>query len=305
MKKGIFGLIIFIILALVVWRIVENQYAKRRVEKKETAATEVSTEKVRRDVISKTIQYSGNIAGVEQVNIYPMEETGRLLRYLVKEGDRVSKGSVIALVDRSIKGLNYKPATIISPISGIVGMLFLDKGAAVAPQIPVAMIANMSKLKVKIQISEEELKIAKKGQEAIIRVDMYSDTTFSGILKDITPVINPLSRTATGEIIMNNSHHLLKPGMFARVQLVVEKHTDAIVVPEKAIIRRGEKEIVFTKMGDVAKKKDVKIGIKSNDMIEVVEGLDEGEEVIVSGNYGLRDDVKIFVKKNNKLGGQQ
>ncbi len=305
MKKGIFWTIIIVIIGLVVWRVVQHEVLKGRKQVEVSVQTDVVVEKATRDVITDEMSYAGNIVGIEQVNVYPMEETGRLIRYLVKEGDKVSKGRVIAIVDRSIKGLNYKPAQISVPISGIVGILFLDKGAMVAPQIPLAMIANIDRVKVEIQISEVELRIIKEGQNARVRVDFYPENTFSGIITEITPVVNPLSRTAKGEIVIDNPEHLLKPGMLARVRLIVAKHRDVIVVPEKAVLVRNDREIVFTKRGDIAKKKDVKTGIKNNDMIEVVEGLNDGEEVIVSGNYGLRDGAKIRVKKNNRLGGQQ
>mgnify|MGYP001029785724 CR=1 FL=1 len=300
MKKGFWWIILIVFLALIVFRVVQKQSRKGIAEVKESAPTQVVVEAVKRDTLISTISYSGNITGKEHVNVYPMEETGRLIKYTVKEGDRVSKGSVIAIVDRSIKGMSFQPAKITSPISGIVGMLFLDKGATVAPQIPLAMIVNMDEVKVEIQILEDDLLRVRKGQNAFVKVDLYPDTVFEGNLKEITPVVNPLSRTAKGQIIIDNPKHLLKPGMFTRVEIIIEKHIDALVVPEKAVLKREGKEIVFIRDGDIAIAKEVKTGIKTEGKIEILSGVEKGESVIVLGNYGLRDGQRIRVESRER-----
>ena len=301
MKKWLLWLILTIIIALIIFRITQFQMHKGKEVMANEVPTVVAVQKVERDSIVKTVSYAGNIVGEEQVNVYPMEETGRLIKYLVREGDRVSKGSVIAIVDRSIKGLNFQPARITSPISGIVCMLFLDKGATVAPQIPLAMISNINKVKVEIQIPEDDLLTVKKGQLAKVKVDLYPDTIFTGILRKITPVINPLSRTAKGEIVIKNPEQLLKPGMFARVEVIVEKHKNTFVVPEKAVLTMDNKKIVFVVNGNIAEKLEVKTGLKSNGKVEIIKGLKEGEQVIVTGNYGLVDGAKIKVRNRKPI----
>ena len=293
--KKIGWIAIIVIVGIIIFRVVQKF---RKVEEKVEIEVpmEVVIENVKKGDIAQILEYTGNIAGQEQVQVYPIEETGRLIKYLVKEGNRVSKGDVIALVDRSIKGMEFQSAKITSPISGTVAMLFLDKGAMVAPQISIAMIANMDRVKVEIQIVEKELTRIKKGQFARAKVDAYPDKTFTGRLTELSPAINPLSKTAKGEIIINNPHHLLKPGMFARVELIVDKHKDILVISNKAVLKREDKEIVFTDVGGIAKQKEVKTGFKDKNYTEIISGLELGESVIVLGNYGLRNGAKIRVK---------
>lgn len=294
--KKLGWIIVVVIVGIIVFRIVQHFKTGESAKSVTEVATEVLIEEVKMGVIANTLSYTGNIAGEEQVTVYPIEETGRLIKYLVKEGDIAKKGQVIALVDRSIKGMEFQSAKITTPISGTVGMLFLDKGAMVAPQVPIAMIANIDKIKIKIGVTERDLPKVQKGESAVITVDAYPDKKFQGELKQISPFINPLTKTAEGEIIVPNQEHLLKPGMFARVELIIEEHTNTIVVPEKAVIERDDKRVIFVLKEDHAEMREVETGIESEGSIEVLKGLKIGEKVITLGNYGLRDNAKVRVK---------
>ena len=296
MKKVILLVVAIIVAGLIVFRIIQR-FLPQKEETGVEVPTEVVVQNAKRGNIAKTISFTGNIVGEEQVNVHPIEETGRLIKYLVKEGDRISKGAAIALVDRSIKGLEYQPATIVSPISGVVGMLFLDPGAMVSPQIPVAMIANMDVVKVEIAVVEKDIASIKKGQKAKIRVGAYPDEVFTGALRQLSPVINPMSRTAKGEIHIKNPGHRLRPGMYAKADLIIKEHKDVIVVPQKAVIERDDKKLVFLSEGDsLAREKEVEIGFDDEEKIEIVSGIKEGEKIIVLGNYGLRDGARITVR---------
>ncbi|MCK4352192.1 efflux RND transporter periplasmic adaptor subunit [candidate division WOR-3 bacterium] len=291
--KKIGWIVIIVIVGIIVFRIIQKFKTKETVKSIVEVPTEVVIEEVKRGDIAQTLSYTGNIVGKEQVNIYPIEETGRLIKYLVKEGDIIKKGQVIALVDRSIKGMEFKPAKITSPISGTVGMLFLDKGAMVSPQIPVATIAKLNKVKVKIQIPEKDLPKVHKGQSAVITVDIFPDKKFLGKLEGLSPFVNPMTKTSPGEIIVPNPGHLLKPGMFARVELIIEKHINTIVVPEKTVIQKNGKRVLFVVKEDCAEMREVETGIENEGSIEILKGLKIGEKVITLGNYGLRDGAKV------------
>ena len=193
--------------------------------------------------------------------------------------------------------MEFQPAKITSPISGTVAMLFLDRGAIVSPQIPIAIIAQTDKVKVEIQIVEKDIPKVKKGQPARIRVDAYPEEIFIGNLEELSSAVNPLSKTLKGKIIITNQLYLLKPGMFARVELIIAEHKGKLVVPNKAVLKREGREIIFTDIGGTAKLKEVETGFKDETHTEIINGLEENERVIVLGNYGLRDEAKIKVKE--------
>jgi len=296
MKKRFWWIILIIFVAFIAFRIVQQFKTREPVKSVTEVATEVVIEEVRRGYIAQTLSYTGNIAGGEQVTVHPIEETGRLIKYLVKEGDIVKKGQVIALVDRSIKGMEFRDAKITSPISGTVGMLFLDKGAMVAPQIPIAMIADIDRVKIKIQVIEKDLAGVHKGQSVVITVDAYPGEKFRGKLEQLSPFVDPMTRTVEGEIIVPNPGHLLKPGMFARIELITEEHTNTIVVPEKTVIEKDGERVVFVLKGEHAEMREVETGIESEHSIEILKGLKIGEKVITLGNYGLRNGARIKVE---------
>ena len=297
MKKLVWIIILVIVIGGIAFRIVQELKEREVLEPIAEVPTEVVIEEVRRGDIAKTISYTGNITGEEQVTIHPIEETGRLIKYLVKEGDEVEKGDEIALVDRSIKGMEFQPARITSPISGVVGMLLLDKGASIAPQIPIAMIADIDRVKIEIQIIESDLTRVHRGQSAVIRVTTYSDKEFQGRLETISPFVNPVTRRAEGEIVVPNLGHLLRPGMFATVELIVEESKDVLIVPNRAVLNREGREIVFVadSLGAIAVLREVETGFIDENRTEIISGLREGEPVIVLGNFGLREGAKIRI----------
>jgi membrane fusion protein, multidrug efflux system len=288
--------IILIIAALVVSGIVSRK-KKPQESVKEEIPTEVTVEEVKNGDITKTLSYIGNIVGSEQTNIYPIEETGKLIKYLVKEGDIVSKGDTVALIDRSVKGMDYKPAIINSPIPGIVGNLSLDPGSMVAPGMPIAMVANINTVKVEMDIPENDISLVKRGMKANIKISSYPDDIFNGQLKEMNPVLNPMSRTASASISIPNPGRKLRPGMFANVELIIEEHNGVVVVSEKAITEKDNKKVVFVIVdGDKAERREVTTGLESNGFIEILTGLNPGEKIITLGNYGLENGTKITVK---------
>ncbi|MBI4723164.1 MAG: efflux RND transporter periplasmic adaptor subunit [Candidatus Stahlbacteria bacterium] len=294
MKKLIWSIII-IIVAVIIIRIIYKP--KKLTEKiREEIPTEVVVEEVRMGKITKTISYTGNIVGREQINVLPIEETGKLMQYLVKEGDKVLRGDTIALIDRSMKGLDFKPAIITSPISGVIGMVYLDEGATVSPAIPVVMVANIDIVKVEVNVPENDIKHIKRGMKANITVASYSDELFVGELRKLSPVLNQMSRSAKATITISNFNHKLKPGMYANVDLVIEEHKNAIVVPEKTVIEKEGKKVVFVLNGEYAEMKEVETGLEDSGFVEILAGLNLGEKIITLGNYGLTDKAKVTIK---------
>lgn len=296
MKKLIGIVLIIIIAALIVSGIISKKQ-KPKENIKEEVPTEVTVEEVKSGNITKTLSYIGNIVGSEQTNVYPAEETGKLIRYVVKEGAMLSKGDTIALIDRSVKGMDFKPAIINSPISGIVGNLSLDPGSMVAPGIPVAMVANINTVKVEMDIPEKDIFQVKVGLKANIKVSSYPDEIFNGKVTEMSPVLNPMSRTAKANISIPNPGHKLRPGMFANVDLIIEEHNNVVIVPEKAVTEKDNKKVAFVMNEDKAEMREVTTGLESNGFVEILTGLNSGEKVITLGNYGLENGAKIVIGK--------
>jgi len=130
-----------------------------------------------------------------------------------------------------------------------------------------------------------------------ITVDAYPRNTFRGTVSNINPTVDPLSRSFTLKVRIPNKDQRLKPGMFARATIYPEIHKNAIVVPFKAVVTSGENAHVYVIEGNGVKLQKIATGITDEEVIEVIEGLAEGEVVAVDGHYGMPDNTKVSVSK--------
>jgi len=258
--------------------------------------------------LQEILKFTGDIEGKDQVHVYP-KVTGKLIEYKVQEGARVEKQDVIALIDRDVTGFKFEPAPVEAPISGVAAKTYLDQGDSVSPQVPIAVVADMDEVKIKIEIVEVDYPKVKIEQTAKVTVDAYPDKEFEGKLSKLSALVNPNTRTATAEITIANPGHLLVPGMFARISLLVGEH-EALVVPRDAILRLPGTGVYycFKVEGNQAKKALIELGMRENNWQEinpvrkefsngVKEGLKEGDLVILSGQGILKTGVAVEVKK--------
>lgn len=191
-------------------------------------------------------------------------------------------------------------ATITSPIDGIIAHKNVEPGEVVSPPVmpgkALLDIVDMSRLKTTVKISETRVKIIRLGQEAIISLDGFPGESFPGKISMISPVVDANSRTFKAEVLIPNPDNRLKPGMFARVQLVLTKRTDVLKIPVKAITEGKEGKVVFLAVNGTAKTQTVTLGISDEFDTEVISGLNPGDQVIIEGNLGLEHGDKIVIK---------
>ncbi len=189
---------------------------------------------------------------------------------------------------------------ISSPMNGIVIQRFIDPGelttdASMAKNAPLLAINNLDSVKVKVAVGEKELREVKIGQLVRVKIDAYPNKTFSGKINKIAPLVDPLSRTTELEIKVNNRDYLLKKGMFARVEIIVQKKDDALLIPSEALLEEGDKKTVFVVDNNRVYTRELKIGLEDSEKIEILGGLTEGEQVIIIGTHRLKDGSKVKV----------
>ncbi len=294
MRKAIIWIIVAAFVLLVGFRVVQRLGQRRAsavAEEKRKVPVKVMV--VAKSPIRETISFTGDVKGEDQVNVYS-EVPGRIREYAVREGQWIGKDGLIATVDRAITGLDFEAAKVRSPIAGIVGRTFLDKGDAVAPQVPVALVVRMDNVEVVVSVVERDIPKVKRGQTAEVRIDAQPDTAFEGRISTVSPVVDPISRTAVGRIKVANRLGLLRPGMFARVDLVVREVKEAVTIPADAVLGRAE-YYVFVAEGGVATRRAVELGIREGARVEVTKGLGEGDSLIVVGQRVVEDGEELLV----------
>jgi multidrug efflux pump subunit AcrA (membrane-fusion protein) len=246
--------------------------------------------------LKRTLDYASSIKAQDDAMVYP-KVTGKILEKLKEDGAAVNKGDIIAYVDRDEIGFKFEKSPVDCPLSGIIGSVYVDKGDSVSPQTPIAFVVNIDNVRVSMDVPEKYLPLMVLGQSADISVDAFPGHTFTGKVSKISPIVDLQTRTAPIEIVFENSGHKLTPGMFARVKLVLEEKTGAILIPKEAVIGKNPATVVYTIDGKNARARKVKTGIRSGGEIVIEEGLAAGEFIVVMGQQRLRDGAEVIVEK--------
>ena len=235
-------------------------------------------------------------------------------------------------------------ATIRAPISGVVLKKFVSRGdvssaAAMMKTSPIVVIADVSRVKVKVPIVEKHLGRVHVGQDATLTVDAYPGRIFRGKVTQIGAMVDPMTRTSEVTVEIPNpladskpgahrapksgqrvsskrrrGHHdrgrgssenragarLLKVGMFARVSIVVAKRDQTIVVPRDAIIGAAGSEHAFVVEAGKARRRKVVLGLHWKNRVEVLQGLRQGDLLIVLGQRGIEDGQPVRVSSTSE-----
>ncbi len=210
----------------------------------------------------------------------------------------------------SLARQKHSKTKISSPLPGVVKEKKVEKGNFVKTGMPLFTIIQTNPLKLNFTINEKDLAGLKTGQEALFKVDAFPDKEFKGTLSIIYPSLEERTRTLQVEAKAPNRDGTLKPGLFAHVTVYTGSARDVIIVPATSLLYEGESIKVFIVEGNTAKERYVKVGRKYKfssiakssepdvrEYAEIIEGVKEGESVVMVGQQGLFDGAKITVSK--------
>lgn len=191
-----------------------------------------------------------------------------------------------------------------APFSGVISGKYFEAGEMYSgTPIPtigksaVISLVQIDRLKAFVSISENYFPLIKNGMEAIISCDVYPGKTFKGNIFRIHPTIDPANRTFKVEIALNNSNGILRPGMFSRVSLDLDK-IDAILVPAISVLKmQGSNErYVFIEENGKARRISVEIGKRYDDRLEIISSeIKKGDKIIYTGQARLIDGAAVKV----------
>ncbi len=230
--------------------------------------------------------------------------------------------------------INLGNTVIASPVDGFIGKRFLDAGATVSPNVPVASVVDIHTVRMVANLVEKDLKRVTVGTQAAVEVDAFPGEKFAGRVSRVAPVFDPATRTAEMEIEVPNPGYRLKPGMYARVQLTVSMRPDAVAVPNNALVNVAGKPGVFLAIpGEgrnttdppraqgtggnapaagganaggpaamTAKFTPVEVGIHDGDNVEIVSGIKDGTRVITVGAGALKDGDRVVAANESGSG---
>ncbi len=196
--------------------------------------------------------------------------------------------------------LNLSYTSIVSPLAGTVTIRSVEVGNMVTANQAVFSVADFDPLLARIRIPEKNMGKVAIGQGANVSVESDPERLYRGVVKMISPVVDPESGTIKVTIqIPGGGNEVLRPGMFASVHIITEVHRNTLVIPKKALVHEGEGNQVFVYEPDGeqgagrAVRRKVGIGFSDNEYLEILKGLNEGEQVITVGHEGLRPGTAI------------
>lgn len=260
--------------------------SQKKVIAKEPQKIPVKVMRVEPKDLTEILEYVGDVKAKDEAVIFP-KVSGKIIEKVKEDGSPIQKGEVILYIDRDEVGLKFEKAPVESTLTGLVGRVFVDIGEYVTVQTKVALVVNIDKVKVNVDIPEKHISKISLGQKAKIKVDAWPEEEFFGEITKISPVVDPASRSSLIEIVLDNPEGKLKPGMFAKVEIILEVKKDALVILQEAVIGKDNGASVFVIEDNKAVLKNIVLGLRQGPYYEVKEGLKKGDLVVIMGQQRI------------------
>lgn len=189
-----------------------------------------------------------------------------------------------------------------APFSGVIASKNAEVGDVINPMMGgfsptsgVLTLMDFSRVKINVDVSQEDITRIKKGQTAFLGVTVFPEKVFEGKVSLVNITADSMTKKFKVEVTINNPDLILRPNTFGEVILEVSTHEDALVIPQKAVL---ENTYVFlVQDGNTVGRREVTLGLQNADRIEIVTGLQEGDLVVVEGNFGLEDGASVEIKE--------
>jgi len=260
----------------------------------------VNTENPVRAEIKEYIKVNGDITSENSVEIYP-DTAGKLVKRYVSIGDFVSKGDIIAKIDPSKPGTVYEASPVESTITGTVTRLPGSLGDTMSTTSSIAVIGDLTRLQIETFIPEKEITWIKTGLEGAAELAPFPGEYIPLRIVEVSPVLDPDSRTLEVKLTAaDNNENKMKAGMFASVLIYTRTAEDVLTLPLNAVLSDEKGEYVYTAVNGKAAVKYIETGLKSESRVEITDGLNATDSVIVRGQNLVNEGASVRVVEGDK-----
>jgi membrane fusion protein, multidrug efflux system len=198
-----------------------------------------------------------------------------------------------------LRKLEYDYTTLRAPIDGQVATRNIRPGQNVAANDVAFRITDTGQLAAELDIPQTELSRIRAGQSATLMVDSMPGREFPAEIVRISPTVDMENGTFRARAEFDNASGELAPGMFARFSIAYEHHPDALLIPHDALLEEDEETAVYVVAGDTVERRVIRTGIVNRGKIEVLDGLDESDQVVVTGHSSLREGSHVLARLGN------
>jgi len=182
-----------------------------------------------------------------------------------------------------------------APIPGVVSARHIKIGNTIKPNDPTFKVTNLDPLIAFVHVPEKEFRKLAPGQVADVVVDALGGEHFPGTISRISPTVDPQTGTFRARVEVPDATRHLKPGMFARVNIVYERRDNALQLPRNAILDADGEQSVYIVVKNKAEQRRITTGLANNGWIEVLNGLQGDERIVVVGQAGLKSGTAVKV----------
>lgn len=216
---------------------------------------------------------------------------------LISEGDfeKIQYELEALQASYNLASLELDYTQIRAPISGVVSERFIKLGSTIELGAPIFRVTSFEPLVAYLHVPEREYRRIEPGQPVRIDIDALAGFELFAEVTRVSPVVDPDTGTFKISIEINDAERRIKPGMFARMTIVYDKHDNALQIPRGAVIEEMGVTSVFVVADGIAIRKPVQTGFGNDGMIEITDGIVDSDRVITVGQIGLKPDAKVTV----------
>ena len=229
---------------------------------------------------------------LERANKLAKQGTGTL-----RARDEAVAANQVAEANLSLARARLEKATIAAPFSGVIGLRSVSIGAYVTPGDHLVQLVNIDPIKVDFRVPELSLSSLHPGQAIRVTVDARPGKTFEGEIYVIDPIVDENGRAVRLRARIPNPDQILFPGLFARVQIIVNRRDNSVIVPESAIFARDRKHYVYTVVDNRTVLTEIELGQRLSGQAEVTKGLEGDAVVVTAGHQQVNNGTRVEVIK--------
>ena len=216
---------------------------------------------------------------------------------LISEGDfeRIQYDLQALQASYNLASLELDYTQIRATLGGVISQRHVKLGNTIKTGDPVFRVTSLNPLVAYMFIPEREFRQIGAGQPVQISIDALPDAPVDATVTRVSPIVDPATGTFKVTIEIKDAENRIKPGMFGRMNIVFDKHENVLQIPRSAIIDRAGEMSVFVVENGVGIRKIIQTDFSGNGMVEVTDGLSDGEQVITVGHVGLKNETKVIV----------
>lgn len=213
-----------------------------------------------------------------------------------EELDRAATERALAESNLRQARVEYERGFLKAPVSGVVNRLYVDAGEYVARGAPFMDIVNVDRIKIQLNVPEMDVRFLRTAQQAMVTVDALGGKQLLGKVDFVAYKADPATRTFQVQVVVDNPNREIRPGMIARVALLRRTVEDALSVPLFAVLNKGGERVLFVEKDGVVAARIVSVGILEGERVQITQGLEPGDRVIVAGHTDVEEGMRVQVE---------